>query len=317
MRDFLQGNRRRKLIDWLAIDSSIDSGLYRAWIGFKDWWSAYSTFFGRFEARGLVRILNDLACEGLTLSVGGLLVVLAVALLVGCEGASGPSYVALYPPLTILAASSLQPAFDKIGQAAISRHIATPTFSYTGTQTLTAQLQQGAPGDIFASADPSHMATLEGAGLVSGASRIFAHNRLEIAVAKGNPKGIRTLADLSRSGLVVVLADPSVPAGKYAQQALSQAHVTVHPASLELQVTGVLSKVALGEADAGIVYVSDIVNSGKVDGVTVPDSQNVIADYPIAILKSTQNQAVATAFVNLVLSTDGQAILKAAGFQGA
>ena len=80
MRDFLQGNRRRKLIDWLAIDSSIDSGLYRAWIGFKDWWSAYSTFFGRFEARGLVRILNDLACEGLTLSVGGLLVVLAFAI---------------------------------------------------------------------------------------------------------------------------------------------------------------------------------------------------------------------------------------------
>ncbi|MGB6700621.1 transglycosylase domain-containing protein [Methyloceanibacter sp.] len=80
MRDFLQGNSRRKLIDWLAIDSSIDSGLYRAWIGFKDWWSAYSTFFGRFEARGLVRILNDLACEGLTLSVGGLLVVLAFAI---------------------------------------------------------------------------------------------------------------------------------------------------------------------------------------------------------------------------------------------
>jgi penicillin-binding protein 1A len=80
VRDFLQGNRRRKLIDWLAIDSSIDSGLYRAWIGFKDWWSAYSTFFGRFEARGLVRILNDLACEGLTLSVGGLLVVLAFAI---------------------------------------------------------------------------------------------------------------------------------------------------------------------------------------------------------------------------------------------
>ena len=245
-----------------------------------------------------------------------LLVVLAVALLVGCEGASGPSYVALYPPLTILAASSLQPAFDKIGQAAISRHIATPTFSYAGTQTLTAQLQQGAPGDIFASADPSHMATLEGAGLVSGASRIFAHNRLEIAVAKGNPKGIRTLADLSRSGLVVVLADPSVPAGKYAQQALSQAHVTVHPASLELQVTGVLSKVALGEADAGIVYVSDIVTSGKVDGVTVPDSQNVVADYPIAVLKAASNSAAAQAFIDLVMSSDGQAILKTAGFQG-
>jgi len=115
---------------------------------------------------------------------------------------------------------------------------------------------------------------------------------------------------------VIVLADPSVPAGKYAQQALAKANVTVHPASLEQQVTGVLSKVALGEADAGIVYVSDIVTSGKVDGVAIPDGQNVIADYPIGILKSAQNAAGAKAFVDLVLSGDGQAILKTAGFEG-
>jgi molybdate transport system substrate-binding protein len=145
---------------------------------------------------------------------------------------------------------------------------------------------------------------------------LFAHNRLEIAVAKGNTKGIHSLADLARSGLVVVLADPSVPAGKYAAQALAKARVTVHPASLEQQVTGVLSKVALGEADAGIVYVSDIVTSGQVDGVLIPDNQNVIADYPIGVLKSTQNQAGAVAFVDLVLGTEGQSILTAAGFQG-
>ena len=241
----------------------------------------------------------------------------AVILMVGCGGSTWTGYAPLYPPLTIFAASSLQPAFGKIGQAAISRHIASPTFSYAGTQTLTAQLQQGAPGDVFASADPAHMTTLEGAGLISGTSRIFAHNRLEIAVAKGNPKGIHTLADLSRADLVVVLADPSVPAGKYAQQALTKAHVTVHPASLEIQVTGVLSKVSLGEADAGIVYVSDILTSGKVDGVTIPDDQNIIADYPIAVLKSTTNRTAANAFVDLVLSPDGQAILKAAGFEGA
>jgi molybdate transport system substrate-binding protein len=241
----------------------------------------------------------------------------AVVLMVGCGGPTWTGYAPLYPPLTIFAASSLQPAFGKIGQAAISRHIASPTFSYAGTQTLTAQLQQGAPGDIFASADPTHMTTLEGAGLISGTSRIFAHNRLAIAVAKGNPKGIHTLADLSRADLVVVLADPSVPAGKYAQQALTKARVTVHPASLELQVTGVLSKVALGEADAGIVYVSDIGTSGKVGGVTIPDDQNIIADYPIAVLKSTTNRTAANAFVDLVLSPDGQAILKAAGFEGA
>jgi molybdate transport system substrate-binding protein len=241
----------------------------------------------------------------------------AVIVMAGCGRSTWTGYAPLYPPLTIFAASSLQLAFDKIGQAAISRHIASPTFDYAGTQTLTAQLQQGAPGDIFASADPTHMTTLEGAGLISGTSRMFAHNRLEIAVAKGNPKGIQTLADLSRANFVVVLADPSVPAGKYAQQALTKAHVTVHPASLEIQVTGVLSKVALGEADAGIVYVSDIATSGNVDGVTVPDDQNIIADYPIAVLKSTTNQTAANAFVDLVLSPDGQAILKAAGFQGA
>jgi len=211
----------------------------------------------------------------------------------------------------------LQPAFDKIGLKLQSTQNIVTTFSYAGTQTLTTQLTQGAPADVFASADVAHMTTMESAGLIRGQSALFAHNRLEIAVAKGNPKGIRTLADLARSGLVVVLADPSVPAGKYAQQALAKAKVTVHPASLEQQVTGVLSKVALGEADAGVVYVSDIVTSGQVEGVALPDAQNVIADYPIAVLKSNQNQTGAVAFVDLVLSTEGQTILRAAGFEGA
>src|SRR5712671_1109150 len=242
---------------------------------------------------------------------------LTVILVAACGGSTWTGYSPIYPQLTILAASSLQPAFDKIGQKAISKRITTPIFSYAGTQTLTAQLLQGGPGDVFASADVAHMTTVDSAALLSGPSRIFAHNKLAIAVASGNPKGIHALTDLSRAGVVVVLADPSVPAGKYGQQALSKAHVTVKPASLELQVTGVLNKVALGEADAGIVYVSDIVTSGKVDGVAIPDDQNIIADYPIAILKSTQNQAVANAFINLVLSGDGQGILKASGFMGA
>src|SRR2546429_2709389 len=140
------------------------------------------------------------------------------------------------------------------------------SYSYAGTQTLTSQLTQGAEADVFASADAAHMATLQNAGLIAGTSRVFAHNRLEIAVAKGNPKGIHSLADLARNGLVVVLADPSVPAGKYAQQALTNAGVTIRPASLELQVTAVLTKVSLGEADAGIVYVSDVKTNSNVDG---------------------------------------------------
>src|SRR5207237_167468 len=186
-----------------------------------------------------------------------------------------------------------------------------------GTQTLTAQLTQGAEADVFASADKTHMKTLLDAGLIAGAPEVFAHNRLEIAVAKGNPKGIHSLADLARPGLVVVLADPSVPAGKYAQQALAKGNVTVHPASLEPQVTAVLSKVALGEADAGIVYVSDVVTSGNVDGLAIPDAQNVIADYPIARLNATPNKSGAEAFIAYVLSSQGQAILVRAGFETA
>jgi molybdate transport system substrate-binding protein len=243
----------------------------------------------------------------------------ALLFLAACGGqaaGAGGSNAPAQTNLTVFAAASLKPPFDQIGNRVLTTKNVSVTFSYAGTQTLAAQLTQGAPADVFASADTAHMTTLQTADLLSGPSRLFAHNRLEIAVAKGNPKRIHTLADLSRSGMVVVLADPSVPAGKYAQQALAMAHVVVHPASLELQVTGVLSKVALGEADAGIVYVSDIVTSGQVDGVAVPDSENVIADYPIAALKSASNSAGAQAFIDLVLSPDGQAILKAAGFQG-
>ena len=251
--------------------------------------------------------------------------ILAVWLMAACGSSTGPSGCLIdtscgvgpaRTTLTVFAAASLQPAFDKIGAKLQSTQNIVTTFSYAGTQTLTTQLTQGAPADVFASADAAHMTTVQTAGLLHSQSVLFAHNRLEIAVAKDNPKGIHSLADLARQGLVVVLADPSVPAGKYAQQALTKANVTVHPASLEQQVTGVLSKVALGEADAGIVYHSDVVTSGQVGGVTIPDTQNVIADYPIAVLKTTQNQTGAVAFVDFVLSTEGQSILAAAGFQG-
>src|SRR5437868_5080881 len=239
------------------------------------------------------------------------LVVLAAALAVACG--SGSSGMAALPPITVFAAASLQPAFDKIARQMNEG----ATFNYAGSQTLTAQLTQGAQADVFASADTAHMKTVQDAGLVKDGPQVFAHNRLEIAVAKGNPRAIRGLSDLGRSGLVVVLADPSVPAGKYAQQALAKAGVTVKPASLELQVTAVLTKVALGEADAGIVYVSDVRTSGKVDGVAIPDPYNVVANYPIAILKHAQDSNAAFAFEALVLSPTGQSILVAEGFEGA
>src|SRR5258708_1121457 len=124
--------------------------------------------------------------------------------------------------LTVFAAASLQPAFDKVGQKLQGTNNIVTTFSYAGTQTLTTQLTQGAPADVFASADVAHMTTIESGGLIRGQSVVFAHNRLEIAVAKGNPKGIHTLADLARSGLVVGLADPPVPPSTHATQRLGK-----------------------------------------------------------------------------------------------
>lgn len=218
--------------------------------------------------------------------------------------------------ITVFAASSLQPAFGRIASRFGERKQTAVSFNFAGSQTLTAQIQQGAVADVFASADVDHMTTLEKARLIDGPTEVFARNRLEIAVAHGNPKGIHSLADLARPGMVVVLADPSVPAGKYAQQALARAGVTVHPKSLELQVTGVLSKVALGEADAGIVYVSDVATSGNVDGVAIPSSQNVIASYPAAVVTGAPNPTGARAFLDFLLSTDAQQLLNEAGFQG-
>jgi len=158
-----------------------------------------------------------------------LLALLAASTLAACGGTSacyGGSSCGVGPArttLTVFAAASLQPAFDKIGQKLQGTNNIVTTFSYAGTQTLTTQLTQGAPADVFASADVAHMTTLQSAGLMHD-SLLFAHNRLEIAVAKGNPKGIRGLADLAKSGLVVVLADPSVPAGKYAAQSATNSN---------------------------------------------------------------------------------------------
>lgn len=237
---------------------------------------------------------------------------LALVVVAACSGLTSKTSTRPDTSLTVFAASSLQPPFQRIGSPSIVSSI---TFNFAGTQTLTAQLMQGAEADVFAAADTGHMRQLELAGLIEGQSRVFAHNILEIAVAPGNPKGIHDLRDLARPGLVVVLADPSVPAGRYAKQALDAAGVKVQAASLETQVTGVLGKVAIGEADAGIVYRSDIVNSRKVEGVVIPDAQNVIADYTIAVPRSARNRAGAYAFIDLVSS--GSTVLLATGFRAA
>jgi molybdate transport system substrate-binding protein len=176
------------------------------------------------------------------------------------------------------------------------------------------QIQQGAPADVIATADTATMKQLTDAGLVETPQR-FAHNKLEILVAPGNPKQIKGLSDLGGSGLVFVTCDPSVPAGKYANQALQAAGVTVHPASHEPDVKAAVAKVTTGEADATIVYVTDVTAAGsKGEGVGIPDDQNVIADYPIAVVKETKNRDGAQAFVDAVVSGSGQDALQKRGF---
>jgi molybdate transport system substrate-binding protein len=191
----------------------------------------------------------------------------------------------------------------------------TVTFNFAGTPTLVTQIEQGAPADVFASADTTNMTKLTTDGFTTGTSQVFAHNQLEIVVAPGNPKGITGLADLVKPGLIYISAGPTVPAGKYALQALAAAGVKVTPKSLETDVASVVSKIELGEADAAIVYTTDVQAAGsKVTGVPIPAASNVIATYPIIEVKGAKNAAVATAFIAYVVSATGQSTLATFGF---
>jgi molybdate transport system substrate-binding protein len=145
----------------------------------------------------------------------------------------------------------------------------------------------------------------------------FAANILQIAVAPGNPKGVKGLGDLARADLKVVLADPSVPSGRYARQALDNAGAAVRPVSLELDVKSVLRTVSSGEADAGVVYASDVSAArSSVTGVDIPPAQNVVATYPVAVVRGTGNRAAAQAFVDQLLNGAGRDALLARGFRG-
>ena len=252
---------------------------------------------------------------------GGLvLVFVVVSLLAGC-GLSGttspPAPVAgAVGPLEVFAAASLGDAFksEQTGFAA-SNPGARITFNFGGSQLLVSQVQQGAPADVVATADDRTMQVLADAGLLASPARVFASNHLAIAVARGNPKGIRALADLARPGIALVLAAPTVPVGAYARQALTAAGVVTSPRSLELDARAVLQRVSLGEADAGIVYVTDITSaSASVEPVLIPSAYDVRAAYPIAVLKAAANPALARAFVAYVLSTEGRARLSRFGF---
>lgn len=242
--------------------------------------------------------------------------VAAVAVVVAaCGGAATPSSAAPQT-INVFAAASLTDAFRALGGAFHREHSnVTLQFNFAGTPTLVTQIEQGAQADVFASADTPNMDKLRTDGFTSGVPQVFAHNKLEIVVAAGNPKHITGLADLARPGVIYIAAGPTVPAGKYSVQALQKAGATVTPRSLETDVKSVVSKIELGEADAGIVYTTDVkAAGGKVGGVQIPDEDNVLATYPVAVVKDSKNVGIAGDFITYVLSGSGQSTLESFGF---
>lgn len=239
--------------------------------------------------------------------------VLALALVASACGGSSSGAASRPRELNVFAASSLTDAFTRIAAKFTATHPDVKVVcDFGGSNDLATQIRQGAPADVFASADTTDMNKV--AAFV-GAPRPFARNKLCIAVAPGDPKGITGLADLARKDITVILAAPEVPAGSYAEEILSRAGVTVHPVSLEVSVKGVVTKIALGEADAGIVYVTDVsAAKGEVQGVAIPNDQNLDAVYPIATVDAGRLPDDARAFVDFVLSAEGQKVLRSDGF---
>jgi molybdate transport system substrate-binding protein len=218
--------------------------------------------------------------------------------------------------LTVFAAASLTGAFGQIGKAFSQANPgATVTFSFDASSALAQQISQGAPADVFASADTTNMDKVTKVGLNGTPPLIFATNRLAIIVAQGNPKGITGVADLDKPGTKVVLCAAQVPCGKYANQMFGKANVKVTPVSLEENVKGVVTKVSSGEADAGIVYTTDVIAAGpSAQSVAIPANINVVARYPIATVKASKHTAADAAFIAYVTGPEGQAILAKYGF---
>jgi len=228
-------------------------------------------------------------------------------------GEAGP---ALEGKVLVSAAASLRDAFAEIERAFEAANPGADVVLNLGSSsTLRAQIQEGAPVDVFASADVSNMAQVAAAGGVAGEPRVFARNRLVIAVPKGNPAGARGLQDFARKELLLGLCAAEVPCGAFARQALARAGVVPAIDTNEPDVRALLTRVDLGELDAGITYVTDVVSSrGRVEGIEIPEEHNVVAEYPIAVLASAPNPEAAAAFVAFVLSDEGQAILRKHGF---
>jgi molybdate transport system substrate-binding protein len=267
---------------------------------------------------------------------GKMLVVVAFGVFAAaCSGVGAARTTAAASPqpageLVVFAAASLSEAFAEIGQAFQGAHPGvTVTFDFAASQQLAQQMEEGAPADVFASANQRQMqVAIDGGRISAGSARIFVRNRLLIIFPVDNPAGIIGVQDLARPGLRLVLVASEAPAGQYTLEFLAQASadpafgasfrddVLANVVSYEENVRAVLTKVLLGEADAGIVYSSDAAGEdaaglGRLD---IPDGLNVIAEYPIAPVTDSTNPGLATAFVDFVLSPQSQAILTGYGF---
>ena len=218
--------------------------------------------------------------------------------------------------ITVFAAASLKDSFTQIGKEfEAANDGVTVRFNFAGSSDLVAQIQQGAPADVFASADTKNMAKATADDLVEGTPADFATNTLEIATPPDNPAKIDSLDDLAGPDVKVVVCAAEVPCGAAAAGVEEASGVDIEPVSEEQSVTDVLNKIVAGEADAGLVYVTDVKGAGgKVAGVPFPESSDVVNTYPIAALSESKHPDVAEAFRDFVSTGPGQATLKRAGF---
>jgi molybdate transport system substrate-binding protein len=267
------------------------------------------------------------ARTGAAVALAGALGLAAVA---GCSSsrssaaASGPSSSAassstssLSGTVTVFAAASLTGTFTQLGKDFEAAHPGvTVKFNFGGSDTLAASIVSGAPADVFAAASTATMGTVTKAGDATGTPTVFVKNQLEIAVPPGDPKGIKTLSDLTKPGVKVALCAPTVPCGAAAVKAEAAWKIKINPVTLETDVKSALTKVELGEVDAALVYQTDVkAAGGKVEGMEFAEAAKAINDYPIAVLKDAPNATAAQAFVAFVLSAHGRGVLSAAGFQ--
>jgi molybdate transport system substrate-binding protein len=250
--------------------------------------------------------------------LAGLAALLVAGLLAGTAACSStsPSSSPTSGTIVVFAAASLKPSFTKISQQFKTDNPGSDVnFEFMGSSELATQLTQGATADVFASADTAQMDTVAKAGLVASNPTKFASNTLVIVTAPGNPKQIESFADLDKPGLNVVICQRPVPCGSATQRVEDSTGVRLHPVSEELSVTDVLNKVTTGQADAGLVYVTDAISAkDKVTTVKFPEAAGAVNVYPIAVLKKAPQPALAQKFVAMVAGAAGQNILAQSGF---